>query len=579
MTTKIENLMQIDLQAFAKKTKFKIESYDECISCLRSMLQSAINTGAYPNNLVLMPRNMSCLFGRGNNPLVSLHDIINWTGRNTPEALVFKYRLSKMYPSYLTFIPEKDELRDMLCEKYMPSTNKSMSVVTTRGELCKKANEYNIKHIKFMCKCAGIDVTTTEIRRKLTTGFTLVGEAGSGNVTKKNTQKIITLLINTLKKMPNWTCYNGFAGTGKSYNAVKSVGKNEQVLCMSLSWTIPLNLKQRLIKNGIDAKNITCIPYAAMHKVDFSKFDRIIVDEISQCGVKEYKKFYEMISAAPNAQYIFMGDVHQIKSFLSGGSLLNTLIEEFKGDKRVINLTKVMRSKNADLNKAVIDFAETGKLSHIFNCPKNYRLTDYNVIVSGANINIARLNNEYVSQKFNLKPGMISNVNTSDYDVQDYNMDTNTMLVQAMRKGHEVHVLGRRSKSRDKVKIETNEKWTASYSKPNHSVFLRSEIDPSKTLYMPVDDFISGQFFVPGYAINVNKAQGLEWDRVLVIANTQKKNGTLDKNLYENREAMYVALSRGKEDTNLDCNGPLDKICTPYIRANNYAEVQPVIKK
>lgn len=579
MTTKIETIMQTDLEAFAKNGNYKIESYDECISCLRSMLQSAINTCVYKDNLVLVPRSMSCLFGKGDNPVVSVHDLINWTGKNTPEAIAFKYRLAKMYPSYLVFMPKKEELFNSICERYMPSTNKSMSVVTTRGALCKAANESSIKHIMFLCKCTGIDVTTSEIRKKLTTGYTLVGKQGSGNITKKTTQKNVTQLINLLKKMKNWKCYNGYAGTGKSYNAIKSVGKNEKVLCMSLSWTIVLNLKQRLIANGINPDNIVCAPYAAMHKINFETFNKIIIDEISQCGITEYAKFYKMISAAPNAEYIFMGDVNQIKSFLSGGSLLNTLVEEFKNDSRVVNLTTVKRSANASLNKAVIDFVKTGKLNDIFKCPVGYKLTDYDVIVSGANINIARLNNEYVSQKFGLKPGIISNINTSDYDVQDYNMDTNSMLVSAMKKGHSVNVLGRRSKSRNRVKIETNEKWTATYDKKSKVIILRSIVDPTKVLNISESDFICGQFFVPGYAINVNKAQGLEWDKVLVIANTHKKNGVLDRNLYENREAMYVAISRGKTLTHIVCDDKLDTICTPYIRANNYKEVQLEPKK
>lgn len=573
MTIKIENIMQEDLQDFARMSNYKIEGYDECISCLRSMLQSAINRKKYPNNLVLVPNSMSCLFGKGGNPIVTIHDLITWTGKNTPEAMVFKYRLARMYPKFLQFTPKKEELFNKLCDAYLPSTNNSMRVSTDRGLLFKKACERNIKHIKFMCKCAGIDVTTNEIRKKLTTGYTYVGKKGSGMVVKKSTQTTVKSLIEKLKRMPNWTCFNGFAGTGKTYNAVKMVGKDEKVLCMSLSWTIPLNLKQRLIRSGIKSENITCLPYAAMHKANFEKYNTIIIDEISQCGIDEYRKFYAMLSAAPNAKYIFMGDVHQIKSFLSGGSLLNTLIEEFKGDKRIVNLTKIMRSTNKKLNQAVVDFATTGKLNPIFDCPKKYKLTDYDVIVSGANINIARLNNEYVSQKFGLTSGVISNVNTDEYDVQDYNMDTNTMLVTAMKKGHKVNVLGRRSKSRDKVKIETNEKWNARYDKKSKMIYLVSEIDPAKSLYLSVDDFICGQFFVPGYAINVNKAQGLEWDKVLVEVNMQKKNGTLDRNLYETREPMYVALSRGKVLTHIDCNGDLSTVCTPYIRANNYQEV------
>lgn len=567
----IEEIIKNDLFDFAESSGFKIDTFNEFSTVLQSLIAYGISNKLYYNNQIEIPKKLARLYGK-ETPIVHANNIVKWLSKDNAEGKVFKYCLSHNWGGWLLYKPEKDELLNQLCEYYLPSTNKSMSVVTTRSAIMKKANSSSIKRLLYLSKVANIDVTETAIKKKISTGFT--NTSTPGMITKKDTKKAVTDLINIFKHKKNWKLYNGYAGTGKTYNAVHSVKKTDNILCMSLAWTIPLNLKQRLIANGIPSKNITCKPYAAMHKIDFSKYDTIIIDEISQCGIIEYKKFYNMFRAAPNANYIFMGDVHQIKSFLSGGSLLNTLLEEFKGDSRVNILTQIKRTTNKALSNAVINFANNGTLNKIFNCPEKYKLSDYDVIITGANVNVARLNNEYVKEKFKTASQIETNINSMNYDCQSYDIDTNRMLVDAMKKGYTINVLGKAGKSTSGIKIETNEKWKAKYIRSKNVIALTSEIDPAKKIQLPIKSFINAQFFVPGYAINVNKAQGLEWEKVLVKINMDKSKGTLDRNLYEDRESMYVALSRGQNTTHLDCNGEIKNVCTPYQRANNYKEVK-----
>jgi hypothetical protein len=565
--TRLEDIIKTEVIPFAEQANFKIETWDDFITELKSHLQCSITNSAYYGDEVEVHGAHAALFGL-DTPIVHISDVIKWLNGNDASSYVFKYCISKSFPKFLKFRPTKEEVFVELTNRFLPSTQHSMSVCIDGNMLKKKVNEKLLKTIKFHCRVAGLDVTVNEIRKKLMTGY---AKTKSGLITKKTTKTAVVSCIKTFKNLKNWTVYNGYAGTGKTYQAVKSIKKNERVLCIALSNTVTLQLKQRLLNNGINQSDIVVCPYAGLHKVNVNEFDVIVIDEISQSGLKEYRAFNEIFKQAPNARYIFMGDVHQIKSFISGGSLLNTLVEEFKGTKHIVNLTKVMRSTNAKLNNSVINFAKTGDIKPFIVSGPN--IADYDIIVTGANINVARLNNEYVQKKFNQKSALGAiNSNSIKFDVQDYDTDTNQMLYKAMAKGNTINLIGK-GKTINKVKIMTNEPWTAKLNPVSKDIIAVSKID-GRTVELPKSAFIGGQFFAPGYAINVNRAQGLEWDKVLVMANMLRNNGTLDRNLYESHEAMYVALSRGKQLTHLCINGDLKSKCQKYIRANNYAEVQ-----
>ena len=563
--TNLRDIIKSDVITFAENANFKIETWDDFITELRAHLQCSITSAAYYGDEVEVHGAQAALFGM--QPVVHISDVIKWLNGSDASSYIFKYCIAKSFPKYLKFYPTKDEVFNELTMKFLPSTQQSMSVCVDKKVLHKKVDEKLLKTIKFYCRVAGIDVTMNEVRKKMLNGYVATS---NGLVTKKTTKTAVMNCIDTFKRLKNWTVYNGFAGTGKTYQAVHSVKPTDRILCVALSNTVICQLKTRLLLNGVPAENVVVVPYAGMHKADLESFDVIIIDEISQCGLSEYRMLSAMFDRAPNARYIFMGDVHQIKSFLSGGSLLNTLVEEFKGTKHVVNLTKIMRSKNVALNQAVVDFYDTCDTS-FFKISK-YKLSDYDVIVTGANINVARLNNEYVAEKFNIKSGSHASANSIKYDVQDYDIDTNRMMLHAMKHGHSVNLIGK-GKAFSKVKILTNEKWNAVWNKKRKAIVCQSMMD-GRTVDLPESVFLNGQFFAPGYAINVNRAQGLEWDKVLVVINMDRTKGTLDRNLYASREAMYVALSRGKTMTNLDCNGDLKSKCHKYIRANNYAEVQ-----
>lgn len=561
----LEDIIKNDVLDFAENAGYKIETWGDLITETKALLQTSVLKHAYYGDKIEVPGALAALFGQ--DPVVEISDVIKWLSGKGLENYIFKYCIKWKFPKHVNFYPTKDEMFEEICRLVGPSFQNTMSLVADKAELRKKYTEGFIKKIKFCCRVAGIDVTVNEIKKKIMTGYTATH---TNMVVKKTTKAAVTDCINKFKKMKNWTVYNGFAGTGKTYQAVQSVKKNERVLCVALSNTVICQLKTRLIAKGIPQDNIVVVPYAGIHKADLETFDVIIIDEISQCGLSEYKMLTTMMTKAPHARYIFMGDVHQIKSFLSGGSLLNTLVTEFSGTKHVVNLTKIMRSTNQALNKAVVNFYDTCDTTHFK--VQNPKISDYDVIVTGANINVARLNNEYVAEKFNLKSGQHASANSIKYDVQDYDLDTNRMLLTAMKKGNTINLIGK-GKAFNKVKILTNEKWTAVWNNAAKEVSCTSQVD-GRTVSIPETVFSNGQFFAPGYAINVNRAQGLEWDKVLVVANMAKAQGTLDRNLYSSRESMYVALSRGKQLTHLLCNGDLKSKCQKYIRANNYAEVQ-----
>lgn len=594
----LKDVIQQELKSFSEQYEFPINMYDSFFDVLKQYLQKLIADKVCTDNKIIIELYEAKLFHLDNN-LVLINDVIKMISGNKPENMVFRHRLAKQWNGFLVNTPDENKFITDLCNAHMPSFDNTMSIAVDKSKITNKAsiNKQVNKIVTLLKYVPWIkNYTSTTIKSKLTRGFkasaVIDQNTGKQLYVNKNDSAVINLFIDKLKVM-NWKLYYGLAGTGKSWNAIndikKSYNKNTNILCMSLANKMQISLKERMINSGISEKQIECSPYAGAHKVDFERYNNdnsfIIIDELSQAGMDEYKMLCVILNSAPKAKYIFMGDTNQIKSFLSRGSVLNTIIEVFKGTNHITELVNIKRSSNIGLINALKTFVSTGKLDKLFDAPANYKLTDYDVILTGANANVGQLNNQYVSEKFNIPSGINISVNSVDYTdaVQGFDIDTRRMLVTAMRKGKSVNLFGGKTgpgsiamspKSKDKVKIVNGEKWIAKYDRKTDMIKLTACIDNSKVIYMPPVQFINTPYFEPGYAINVNKAQGLEWDKVLVKLNMDKHKGPCDKNVYKNLESMYVALSRGKVLTHLDCNGKIENECKRYIKANNYLEAQ-----
>ena len=157
--------------------------------------------------------------------------------------------------------------------------------------------------------------------------------------------------------------YVGRAGTGKTFRAlelakdIESAGKNVQWSIVTLSNNVGAQGSVRAKKD----RNLVLNPYSIARCYYQKPTKYVIIDEFSQWGQESIGLFCDLLE---ESEYLLiMGDDRQMNSFLGKGSLLydvrELLLKECPG--AVMLLTEIKRQKdNPELGEAVLKFAETG---------------------------------------------------------------------------------------------------------------------------------------------------------------------------------------------------------------------------
>lgn len=160
--------------------------------------------------------------------------------------------------------------------------------------------------------------------------------------------------------------YVGRAGCGKTYRAlelakdIESAGKNVQWSIVTLSNNVGAQGAVRAKKD----RNLVLNPYSIARCYYQKPTKYVIIDEFSQWGQESIGLFCDLLK---ESEYLLiMGDDRQMNSFLGKGSLLydvrELLLKECPG--AVMSLTEVKRQKdNPELGEAVLKFAETGDIN------------------------------------------------------------------------------------------------------------------------------------------------------------------------------------------------------------------------
>lgn len=155
----------------------------------------------------------------------------------------------------------------------------------------------------------------------------------------------------------------GRAGVGKSYRAlelakdIESTGKNVKWSIVTLSNNVGAQCSVRAKKD----RNLLLSPFSIARCRYQEPTEYVIIDEFSQWGQESLGIFRDLLK---KSEYLLiMGDDRQMNSFLGKGSLLydvrELLLKECPG--AVITLTEIKRQKdNPELGEAVLKFAETG---------------------------------------------------------------------------------------------------------------------------------------------------------------------------------------------------------------------------
>ena len=345
----------------------------------------------------------------------------------------------------------------------------------------------------------------------------------------------------------------------------------------------------------------------------------VIEDEFSQWGQAELGLFLNLLENSN--EMIIMGDDRQITSFLGRGCLLHDVREllEKECPRAVVKLREVKRADSPELVSSVLAFSETSDINSLSQwfcdgSPEDVardwgrRLPKNGIIISGANANVDMLNwrmfaywlRKFLdddvlddSEKQVLRDAIKSIKNNDDDDEEgEKSMDFHDVRHQGLATPQVVDalrcVLSRYEDTLPVIMTKAEDLCTSDdITRPKrHCVFCygheteeknmnykrflvseRAEIvnvmdngylmkcSRGGELLLPFD---KARFSVaPGFAITVNKAQGLEWDDVLIyIPQIAKLNFNL-----VSAHAFYVAASRARSSLKIiPSNNALDRI-------------------
>ena len=310
--------------------------------------------------------------------------------------------------------------------------------------------------------------------------------------------------------------HDGHAGCGKSTAIAKKVNAAPgKKLIVSLSNTIGNMFKQKV--PGIDAWSCTAAAFKyANEKNEHTVYDTVVIDEFSQWGFEWIDLLCKLLRKNPYANFYIMGDIDQIPTFLSSGSIQYSIMNEFpecvvKHETQyrflsnpsyhdmITNLQKGIRPQNSffkGFNDAVLKFAD--------------------VIITGTNAHVAEFNKKMLA----IRTGFTCK---SSYEP----------LSRMISPG--VPIVCNKTGTLSGMQVFRNTKYIVLRAELDFAV-IESQVDHSR-IKISLQDIDYN--FDLGYSMTVNRAQGLEWDNVIVYMDVT------DKNL-KTYNAMYVACSRGK---------------------------------
>lgn len=427
------------------------------------------------------------------------------------------------------------------------------------------------------------------------------------------------------------TLYVGRAGVGKSENAVKRAkdvsGEGERWTYVALSNSVcamGATRAQKKCHMSISPSSI------ARCRVCYTN-PNVIEDEFSQWGQAELGLFLNLLENSK--EMIIMGDDRQITSFLGRGCLLHDVREllEKECPRAVVQLREVKRADSPELIRSVLAFSETADINSLSqwfcngnpedvvrdwgrNLPKN------GIIISGANANVDMLNWRMLAYWFRkfldddvldghekqvLRDAIKSIKNNGDDDEEgEKSMDFHNVWHQGLATPQVVDalrcVLSHYDETLPVIMTKAEDLCTSDdINRPKrHCVFCygheteeknmnykrflvseRAEIvnvmdngylmkcSRGGELLLPFD---KARFSVaPGFAITVNKAQGLEWDDVLIYTPQIAK---LNYNLVS-ANAFYVAASRSRSSLKIIPSNNARDIIRPFESFTNAFDI------
>ena len=334
------------------------------------------------------------------------------------------------------------------------------------------------------------------------------------NEIKNNLRKLHNLFKNAKVEI-----HNGHAGCGKSTSVMElcNKDKNKKCVIVSLSNTICNMFKQKV------PHITTCSCSKAQYLFDikkanlFEEADIIVMDEFSQWGFEWLPLLNNILSSNENANFYIMGDIDQIPTFLSSGSLLYSLMNEFPN--KTIQHNTQYRFVNVPYYRELVNDILNNTISPntVISSINEAVLQTTDCFITGTNNNVEALNKTMLKYKHNIE-------NDNLYEI----------ITQT---GGDVPLIASSTTEINGTKIYCNTRYNVKTIAKDY-VVLTSCVDDS---LVKCNNYEIRNNFKLAYAITVNKAQGLEWENVCCFITSK------DLNL-KTFNALYVALTRGKQN-------------------------------
>jgi len=385
--------------------------------------------------------------------------------------------------------------------------------------------------------------------------------------------------------------YIGGPGRGKTHCALSDVASAKNAFGFALSNTVAFSMKKRGITHSVDVEPYSFSRVLYRNAVGHNELIKslkhpIMIDETSQMGIKDMKILDIALEAAleNNVQVILMGDMNQIPSFLSRGSVLYSLYKEFPDLFTELTVNHRVDETSRDMVAAVDGFSETGDTSS-FRKYQTDRMTVDNIIsdcdndtvfICGSNYQASCTSQDVLQHKVD---GFAPCFNNSNWFSLLFSSENNRECIQEFMRSNNIKFRATTTATyvdictKAKFKIRTNEEYLVTMFDDRKSVAIESLLTKEHHVIGYSNLCID---FEPAYAITANRAQGLEWDTVVVMYGDYYKRTKESPNFKGNYpirnsfEHLYVSCSRARKQMFMYYGRECDSTLVPLTKYNMF---------
>lgn len=380
--------------------------------------------------------------------------------------------------------------------------------------------------------------------------------------------------------------YIGSPGTGKTYSTIQDIAASKKAFGFALSNTVAFNMKKRGGNYNLDVEpySFSRVMYSAA--VDRNKFIKslehpIMIDETSQMGLKDLPilKVALEASLSHDTKLELMGDLNQIPSFLSRGSVLYSMVETFPDIFTELTVNHRVDETSRDMVDAVNSFAESHDTS-VFQKYNTDRPTIDSIIsdcdndtvfICGSTYQASCTSQDVLRHKIDGFVPCFSNDNwfnilyRTNKDLVNEYLGSNDLKFRAKATANYTDLC-----TKKKFKIRTNEEYLVTMF---DSTSVRIESLLTKEYHVIHYSALCIDF-EPAYAITANRAQGLEWDTVVIMYGdyyAKTTEATAFKGNYPIRnkfEHLYVSCSRARKQMFMYYGNFKDSTLVPLTKYN-----------